>query len=108
MNFKYEQFPDLCFYCGLFGHTEKGYGKRKSGVAANCLMVGKYRLWMKAGNPQVVNIEREAMQASVKRLITITNQAEDNGKEATTQGGQPAGLTTEKKDSTILGRTREI
>lgn len=108
MNFRYEQLPDLCFYGGLFGHTEKGCGKRKSDVAASCVIVGRYGLWMKTGNLQVVNIEREAIQTRVKRLIAITNQREDKHKEATTQGGQPAGLTTEEKCGTILGGMREI
>lgn len=46
VDFKYEQLSDLCFYCWLIGHNEKGCNKRKIDVAANCLIIGQYGMWL--------------------------------------------------------------
>lgn len=103
MDFRYEQLPDLFFYCGLIDHNEKGCCKRKLDVAANCLMVGQYGMWMKAGTIRVFNTEKEAIQAKVDRLIAIDNQEGDMDKETTNQVKQYVGLNIAGNGTTLLG-----
>lgn len=59
MDFRYEQLPDFCFYCGCVGHVEKGCEQRRVDVAANRLKIGQYGLWMRAGYGRIVHVGKE-------------------------------------------------
>lgn len=37
VDFKYEQLPTFCFYCGCVGHNERGCSLRREDMVLNCL-----------------------------------------------------------------------
>lgn len=50
VDFKYEQLPIFCFYCGQIGHNEKLCAKRKEDAALNKVKCDQYGHWLRAEN----------------------------------------------------------
>lgn len=42
VEFKYENLPLFCFYCGCLGHNEKGCAQRKLDVAQNMVLQDQF------------------------------------------------------------------
>lgn len=49
VEFKYENLPLFCFYCGCIGHNEKGCGQRKIDVTHNKVLQDQFGHWLRAG-----------------------------------------------------------
>lgn len=49
VEFKYEQLPIFCYYCGQVGHNEKLCLKRKQDVERNCVLTDQFGIWLRAG-----------------------------------------------------------
>lgn len=50
IEFKYEQLPNFCYYCGLIGHSEKMCLKRKQDVDGKCVLYEQFGGWLRAGS----------------------------------------------------------
>lgn len=50
VEFKYEQLPIFCFYCGQIGHNEKSCVKRKDDVVSNKVKNDQFGHWLRAEN----------------------------------------------------------
>lgn len=64
VEFKYEQMPTFCFYCGCVGHNERVCTRRKEDLGSNCLKGEQYGPWLRAGyglkKPGGPQMQREA------------------------------------------------
>lgn len=49
-EFKYEQFPLFCFYCGLIRHRERTCRRKSSNLENSILKHGQYGEWRRARN----------------------------------------------------------
>lgn len=49
VQFKYEELPVFCYYCGYIGHNERLCGKRKEDLQKGQLTQDQYGSWLRAG-----------------------------------------------------------
>lgn len=54
IQFKYEQLPIFCYYCGCIGHNEKRCVRRKEDLSMNCLKEEQFGAWLRANNGRSV------------------------------------------------------
>lgn len=48
VQFKYEQLPTFCYYCGCIGHSERVCAQRLKDLEENCLKKDQFGPWMRA------------------------------------------------------------
>lgn len=48
VDFKYEQVPTFCFYCGLIGHQERLCHRKMEDAREDRVCEGQYGEWMRA------------------------------------------------------------
>lgn len=51
VDFKYEQLPLFCFYCGLVGHHERSCEQKMTEAKEGNVYEGQYGEWLRASNP---------------------------------------------------------
>lgn len=50
VQFRYDQLPIVCHYCGCIGHKQRMCTKRKEDLSQNCLKDDQFGFWLRVGN----------------------------------------------------------
>lgn len=58
IQFKYEQLPFLCYYCGCIGNNEMNTIQRKHDLRLNVLKENQYGSWLRVGLGRSVGDKR--------------------------------------------------
>lgn len=61
VEFKYEQLPMFCFYCGIIGYNERMCSKRKPNISTDCVLKDQFSHWLRLGGK---NIEERGYRGS--------------------------------------------
>lgn len=77
-------------------------------MAANCLIIGQYGMWLLASGPRMANTGTGILAAKVDNLIVIEEQTGDKVKEAIVQFKQSAGQKMRRKVQQCLQNLVEI
>lgn len=71
VDFRYENMPTFCFYCGRLGHAGRGCEQKMVDSRNNCICEGQHGNWLRA---QVVKIEKMGESSETRRVENLSSQ----------------------------------
>lgn len=121
VDFRYEQLPIFCFYCGQIGHNERLCLKRGEDVERGCVRNDQFGYWLKAGSRKIASLgnRKEGMKPVNTPYLSMRGTGEEVsiGQEGELRGGsailQEGDGVRGKQDSTrgderVLGLDKSV